>query len=312
MALNFRVVTDLVEAEKLWHTLCPQETIFDSWDYRRSFNVYHKNEIHFIVGEDSEKISGVWPLQISKNGKAVEFFGGDYMEDNRLLIVPGSEKYIEEFYNYLKTLDKPVYLQYIKNTDPFSAALPLKDYKFILPLVGYSSYEDYIIHKYEGHNETRRTLSKKIRRFESEPLKVVKNNLDDIELMFEFNIKMFGNDSSFASRPFHKEIFRSHLSLPNLKPEILTFFYEEKMIAVSLALIYNGSYGYVNTGIDPDGPLKGFSTYVNIRNIQNAIECGAKSLDSFTGAYGWKDKWFFDASPQYLFKFPEDYQHKTE
>jgi hypothetical protein len=103
-----------------------------------------------------------------------------------------------------------VYLQYIKNTDPVSSALPLKDYKYTLPLTGYKTYEDYSADKYADHGETRRTLGKKIRRFEQEPLSIVKNNLADLELLFEFTNKMFGDNSSFICRPFHKEIYRSH------------------------------------------------------------------------------------------------------
>ncbi len=313
MSLSFRVVNELVEAEKIWRALCPQETIFDSWDYRMSFNTYQKNPIHFIVGENSGKIIGAWPLQLSKDGKALEFFGGDYMEDNRLLLSPETQTGVtEEFYAYLKTLDQPVYLQYIKNTDPVSSALPLKDYKYTLPLTGYKTYEDYFADKYADHGETRRTLGKKIRRFEQEPLSIVKNNLADLELLFEFTNKMFGDNSSFICRPFHKEIYRSHVNLPNFQTELLTFYHGDKVIAVSLAFLYQGSYAYINTGIDPDSELKGFSTYANIKNIQNAIDCGATTLDCFTGAYGWKDKWYFTASPQNVFVYPENYAYIPE
>lgn len=305
MALNFRVVSDLNEAESMWRELCPQETVFDSWEYRYSFHVYQKNEIHFIVGELAGELLGVWPLQVGQNS-VLEFFGGDYMEDNRLLLAANAEiKYptvIEDFYTYLKNSNQKIYAQYIKNTDIVSSALPLKDFKYTLPLNTYRRYEDYIAERYEGHGDARRNLTGRLRKLESEHITVQPGKTEDIELLFEFTNRMFGNDSSFISRPFHKEIFRSHLSLPHITPHILTTYHANTIVAVSLALRYNGVYSYVNTGIDPNCPIKNISSFVTIKNIQEAITAGDHLFDAFTGAYGWKDKWYFDATPQRIFE----------
>jgi hypothetical protein len=137
---------DPAQAEKLWRLFSPQETIYDDWQFRALFHKYHQHELQFYVGYQNDEPVGFLPLQYNAIEKHLEFWGGSYMEDNRVFIKTGFEQYIPEFY---KNIPSKATLGYIRGTDPFTTQLPLEDYKYILPLQGISSIEDFI-KKYPG------------------------------------------------------------------------------------------------------------------------------------------------------------------
>ena len=307
MPLTFRVCSNVTEAGEIWKALCPQVTIFDYWEYRLSFHVYHKNEVYFIVGETDGQLVGTWPLQVANDGQTLEFFGGDYMEDNRLLLAENAEQkmpgVIVAFYDYLRGLNRPVRLEYIVNNDPFTASLPVKDFKYTLPLGNYRTYQDYIEDKYADHKESRQTLLRKKKHFPDDSVRIVKNNFADMELLFTFVDRMFGPDSSFTGRPFHKEIFRSHQTLPGIEPQLLTFYQGDQVAGISWSMLYKGSYSYANTGLSETVP-RDFIVFTNLLTIQNAINLGAHTFDAFTGSYTWKERWYLDKAPQYAFNLP--------
>lgn len=298
--VQFRCVTDIVEAEKIWRTFSPGETIYDTWEFRSLFQKYHQKELRFFVGFVNDEMIGCLPLQYNQEKSWLEFFGGDYMEDNRLFLKDGFEEYRPDFYEHMKTVGEKVKLEYIRGTDDFTKTLEVADHKWVLPLAGMTSYKDFLDQKFEG--KTKSTFYRKLRKFETETIDVIKNDFQDLELLFEYNKMMFADHSSFNDRPFHQEIFRDLVTMPEFAPEILTFVINGEKEAVSFSLRYNGWHEFFLFGLRPD-KIKDLSTLINIRNIQNAIETESSHFDAFVGAYGWKDRWHFDAIPQYKFTF---------
>ena len=298
---SFRIelVQNLDEAEKIWRSLSPEETLYDAWEFRALFQKYHQKEIRFYVGYAGDKLIGCFPLQFNQEKGWIECFGGDYMEDNRLFLKPEYEMYRPNFYEHLKTLGEKVHLECIRGIDPYTSALEVQDYKWVLPIEKYSSYEEYVADVFSS--ETKKTLLKKMRRVEKLGVEIIKNNFEDIEKLFDFNIATFGDHSSFSDRPFHKEIFRELLTLsPKFTPYLLTFKVAGVVTAVSISLEYKGGYAYILLGTDPNG-VKDMATYINLQNIETAICAKAKFVDCFVGAYGWKDRWHFTPIPQYKF-----------
>lgn len=221
------------------------------------------------------------------------------MEDNRLFLKPEFEMYRPNFYEYLKTLNTEIHLECIRGEDAYTSTLEVQDLKWILPIEKYKNYEEYLADVFSS--ETKKTMLKKMRRIEKLGVEIVKNNFEDIEKLFEFNIAMFGDHSSFSDRPFHKEIFRELLTLSTrFTPYLFTFHVGGVLTAVSIAVEYCGVYEYILLGTDPNG-VKDMATYINLQNIEAAIEAKTKYVDCFVGAYGWKDRWHFTSIPQHKF-----------
>lgn len=301
MKLEIQCIDNEEEAKQLWDAFSPHKTIYDAWEFRSLFQKYHQKELRFYVGYLGEELIGFFPLQYNQEKDWIEFFGGDYMEDNRLFLKSEYEGYRQEFYEYLKTLGQKIHLECITGDDVFTTSLPLQDNKYILPLDTYQNHEAYVGAVFSS--ETKKTLLKKKRRLEKLGVNIVKNNFEDIEKLFEFNIAMFGDHSSFSDRLFHKEIFREFFALSEeFIPHLLSFHVAGVLTAVSISLEYNGGYAYILLGADPNG-VKDMATYINLHNIETAIQAKTKFVDCFVGAYGWKDRWHFQAIPQYKFFF---------
>lgn len=294
--LRIECISDLASAEKIWRQFSPSETIYDSWEFRALFHKYHQKEIRFYVGFVDTTMIGVLPLQYNAEKGYLEFFGGDYMEDNRLFLMSEYENYRQSFYEYLKTLSEKTKIEYIRATDEYTKTFEVADQKWVLPLQGITSYQHFLDTAFEG--KTRNTFYRKIKKIEKEKIEIQRNNFDDLELLFAYNKLMFGDHSSFNDRPFHQEIFRDLVQISEFQPEILTFIINGEKEAVSFSLRYNGWYEFFLFGLVPD-KIKDLSTFINVQNIQRAIETQSSHFDAFVGAYGWKDRWHFTPIPQY-------------
>jgi len=297
--LTFQLITDFNEAKEWWNKFAYGETIYSNWDFRNCFYTSWDRrkpsaEIRFYVGYFKDEPVGLMPLQYNQEEKYLEFFGGSYMEDNQIYIKPGYEKYLPEFYDQIKEKAK---LEYIIGHDEFTKKLKFKDWKYVLPLTGMKSHLDYV-EKY-FHGETKKKLKKRLKKVpEENKIEVVFNNFADIELLFQYNIEKFKNDSSFVW-PGRKEAFRELLK-PPFHPYLMTFLVNGQKQAVSLGILHNGVYESFNTGVSADA-VYNLSSYIHVKKIDHAIELGAKLFDAFTGDYGWKENWNFDKIPQYSF-----------
>lgn len=297
---EIRLETNISEAEKLWNMFSSDLTIYDCWDFRALFQKYHQKEIRFYVGYIDGVLIGVLPLQWNAQKGWIEFFGGDYMEDNRCFLKPEYEMYRVNFYEYLKTLAEPVHLECIRGEDEYTKSLSLQEYKYILPLEGIATPEDYLQKFLKS--ETRGKFRRKLRDIEEQhTLQIAVNQYEDIGLLFELHMARFGEHSSFNDRPHHKEIFRELLHLPGCQSYLLTFLVDDKKVGVSLALLYKKSYEYFNLGVCAEDELKNINTLVNMKNIEFAIGSGATVFDAFVGSYGWKESWHLQKVPQYKY-----------
>ncbi len=295
--LRIECISDLASAEKVWRQFSPNETIYDSWEFRALFHKYHQKEIRFYVGFVDSVMIGAMPLQYNAQKGVIEFFGGDYMEDNHIFLLPEYEQYRSKFYEYLKTLKEKFVLEYIRGEDEFTKTLEIADYKYVLPLEGMLTFEDYLQKYYKSHG--RKKLKKKFKDIETLNICIERNNIKDLETLFSLNIKLFGEHSAFNDRPFHKEIFYELCQLPY--PFFLNVFcLNGEKVGASLALFYNGTMEYFSSGVDRE-KVNGLSDYINKIVFEDALQGKAKFIDAFVGSYGWKEEWHFQKIPQYKF-----------
>lgn len=290
--IRFEKITTLAEAESYWKKFSPHQTICDNWEYRYNFYKYFGYEILFFLGFVDNQPIGILPLQRNTDKHVLEFFGGSYMEDNKVFIFPGFEAYIKNFYEQIQ---EPCQLEYISSDDDYTKTFELLGYKYTLPLQGIQNFEEYLVRYLDG--EARGKMRRKVKKVEQNTVEIQKNIFEDVEKLFEYNEVAFGMDSTFHL-PFRKESFRDILKL-NFPIYLMTFRINGEIKGISLAVVYNGVYEYLNLGAALD--VRELRTYIHIKNIEEAIRAGVPILNAFNADCGWKELFHFQKTPQYKF-----------
>lgn len=289
--IHFEIINDLKDAENVWRLLSYNQTLFDTWEFRNCFAKYYNFEPYFILGkDDSGECIGLLPLQFNSEKGYLEFFGGSWMEDNKIYLKPGFEQFAKEFY---EKIDKPAHLIGINGTDEFSKSLPIDDYKYQLDISYYKNYLDFIADKF--NSKTQATFRRKFRKIEEElPMEFLLNQEQDIEMLFDYNMKTFGEDSSF-NVPFRKEIYRDILKLP-FKIHMLSIRSNGIVQAVSLNVEYNGILYYLNAGSN-NMEIPNLGSYTIMKSIEIGINNNLKIFDALMINYNWKERWHFAKIP---------------
>lgn len=295
MLMKFKVISDLATAEYWWRFFSTDQSIFGNWEYRYCFYKYFNYEIFFYIGYVNDKPVGLMPLQYNFDKKYLEFFGGSAMENNQIFILPGYECYISEFYNIL---DKACNLEYIIGDDAFTVELAFQEFKYKLSLLNFKNTNDYI--EFNFHGETKKKLKKRIRRVtEENKIEIFRNQFSDLDLLFDFNIARF-KDQSIFNWPHRKDIFRN-LTKASFPVILLTFMVNNEKQAVSIGAFSGNTCTFFNSGISPNA-VKDLSSYITLYKIDCALAGGAELYDAMSDDCGWKEKWGFTKIPQYKFE----------
>ena len=289
MSLDFKIIKDLSQAKEVWQQLSPNETLWDDWDFRYCFYKYYNWELFFYTGHLNGEIVGVLPLQYNSKKKMLEFFGGEYMEENKVLIKKDCQQFIPDFY---KQIDREAELCDISGQDPFTQNFPLHEYKYIYNLSGITTLEQFIDKYFDSDSR------KKKRRLLKEEVEIVYNDFNDFDLMIDLNLKNFGKESSF-NQLFRKEIFHDLLKL-NYEPILFTSVIDGKKEAVSFAIKYKDKFISLNSGVN-SAPFPWLEKYLILKKVAKAIELKCQIFDACLGNCGWKDNWHLEKIPQFKF-----------
>jgi hypothetical protein len=287
--ITFRFVSSLDESKILWDQFSDKETLFDLWNFRFCFYKYDNFPIKFIVGMVGGEAIGLLPLQLNTKENYWEFFGGSWMEGNKVYIKPAFNKYIESFYRQIPDSAK---LIAINQDDSFSQSLPVDDYKFKLDISKYQSYWDYIIDKYNPKGQ--KTYKRKIRKIEEQKVELLMNNFEDIDLLISLNIKNFGDDSSFIN--INRQKIYKDLLISDFEVFLQTIVINGKKEAVSLCIKYNEVMYYLNAGSNYEA-IPNLGNYKIMLDIDTAIKEKCKTFDALMISYNWKERWHFDKIP---------------
>lgn len=288
-SINFQVVSNLDECKEYWERFSPKVTLFDLWDFRYCFYKYDNYPLHFIVGFLGSEPIGLLPLQLNTNEGYVEFFGGSWMEDNKVFI---DEKYFDLTEKFFLQITGKANLIAINTKDKFCSSLPVDEYKYQLDLTNYSSYWDYIKDKYNKKGND--TFRRKFRKIEQDSIEFIENNPEDMDLLIELNIKNFKEDSSFNDGK-RKLIYKDFLNL-GLEHHLITIKVNGIKQAVSMNIVYNGIFYYLNAGSNFE-EIPNLGNYTIMNDIGKAIELKCKTFDALMISYNWKERWHFNKIP---------------
>lgn len=287
-----RVISDSDEARNVWSLLSPKSNIYEDWDFRYTFYKYFNYPLRFIVGEAEGQIVGVLPLQENTDRGYLEFFGGSFMEDNHVLIRPGYEKHIPEFYG---AISQRAQLEDIVRDNEY---LPLEfmENKYIIDLQGLNSLEDYLSRTFSS--KTRGKFRKLKREAEELCSAVVENNYADIATLIALNRKSFGAESSFNS----PRRCQGYHDLARSKAEVIMFSAQvgSKKECVSFDVKYGDIYVAMNTGTNKSD-FEDLGSFLLLKKIEKAISLKCRVFDAGVGDLGWKESWHLTGVAEYKF-----------
>jgi CelD/BcsL family acetyltransferase involved in cellulose biosynthesis len=304
--IDIRLVTDIAGAEFFWRALSPRRTIFDEWSFRYCFYRHAPLPLHFFVAweksaDGREEPVALMPLQYNADWGGLEFFAEEPCEENRVFAKPGYDQAIRQLYNNLPGRAK---FYDISGEDEFTQSLPLEDYKFVLPLAGLQTFQDFLSTRLSA--KRRRSLSKELQGVADRQVEVMVSDqasqAADLELLFELNHANFADESYL--RIEDREPWRDLLKLPYDWRLIVLKINGVKQ-AVSFSVLYNNEWHYLITGVNFKA-WPGLGKYLVKVNLEAALAAGADLFDAGLGDCGWKSLWHFDRRPQYEFNAPTE------
>lgn len=294
--IEIRVVTDLKTAASLWQEISPRRVIFDDWNFRYGFFKYEPYPLCFRaayeVASGREELVALMPLvEYPEYGHG--FISEEPCEENRVFVKAGHEEAIKLLYESSNKTEKTQFYD-ISGEDEYTKSLTLEDYKYVLPLSSFNSFSDFMSIRLSP--KRRHSLEKELAAIEALNPEIIDNDFNDLDILFTLNVGSFAGESYLTKeaerkpwRELIKEPFDWHLTSLRI---------EGKTVAVSLAVLYNGYWHYLLTGVDFK-TYPGLGKFLNKINIEKAIEAGAKYFDAGLGDCGWKNLWHFDQIPQY-------------
>lgn len=291
--IEIKIISDLEEAKKLWNLLSPEETIYDLWDFRYTYYQANRAPLNFQAAYDDGRLVALLPLQFSVEYNCWEFFAEEFVEDNRLFFLPGYENIIPDLYN---NLNGKVKIYDLVGDEPYTKKMPLEDYVYYLDLKNISSLGDYL--KILSPKK-RRNFSRDFRILEAQgDIKIVYNRFSDFDKLFSLNHNRFGEESYLKEEQI-KKVHRDLLKMP-YEWQMISLEVNGESAAVSLAVVYKGTYYYLNSGADfLKFPESG--NYLNRLNLERAINLRALVFNVGLGDCGWKKRWSFSTNPQYKY-----------
>jgi len=296
--MEIKCLTTLDEAKRLWNELTPRESIYDLWDFRECFYRHDPHPLRFYtVYEDGQPVA-LMPLQDNKDWGGLEFFAEEPTEENRIFFRPGYGALVPRLFE-AAAKDGDLKCYDLSGDLEFITALPLEDYKYVLPLDGLKNFDDYLESRLSA--KRRRSLRKELTVVEALKPSMEIDNQADLEILFELNVASFAGES-YLRTEVERQPFRDLLK-SGLVWRIISVVIAGQKQAVSLSILYNDKWYYLLTGVN-SRQYPALGKYLNKINMEAAIKAGAAYFDAGLGDCGWKDIWHFDKIPQY--EYPGD------
>lgn len=291
--MNYQIeqTSDIALARKWWEELNQNTSAFDNWDFRACFFQYTGLDLRFISAQKDGEILALLPLQRNKKNECWEIFGGAIMEDNTLF---WKEKDIEAPKILLNSIKEEFTMQYCRD---FSHILPPDEYslhqhgeKFILNLEQVSSLDSFF---QLFSSKSKAQLKKKIKEIEEQKIQIFFGRSNDIDALIEFNLQKFGEKSNF-NMIGRKEAFQKLTTLPIA--QMLSFEINGQLQGISFCVSANGCLAYLNAGVRSDA-VPNLGTYIVVKNIEHALELGARIFDAGAYPFNWKERMHLENIP---------------
>jgi len=300
-SLQVGVVSQIDECRQLWKKFSPHKTLFDTWDFRLTFWKGYQHSPYFMILKNNLEDYALLPLWYEEDKKKYFWFGSWWQEENGFFVkdpifVP----------LLLAACPSPVHLNAISLETVLWAKefieLEPDDPKYILDLTKINSVDDFLARL---KKKRRYNLRRDKRIIEAQNPQIIFDNFSDFDTLVKLSIKRFeekGEDTDWED-PCRVETFRQVIRLgktsKSYKVRMITVRIGNKVAGVDLIALFNGCYSPLKCGYDVKN-FPGIGNYVNLLEIEDAVNLGMKKMDFLEIGYGWKEKWFEEVP---LFKY---------
>lgn len=305
--VHIEIITDHQKCKYLWNKYYPQKSLFDTWNFRYSFHKAYKMDPLFYVLKRHDEILAILPLCKNPYTQRYSWFGSDWCEDSKFITIHP---------NYISILmllaPRPLYLgclepDQIKNFPDF-IEFKQDDPKFRVDLYDSKNLNDFL----KRYKKKRRyNFKRDIRIVELQKPKIHINRFKDYEeiaAICKSNFNRKGIKADWEKEPAIIQTFRNVIKDSNnvYTPRMMSVEINREIVAVDLLCIYKGVY-YALKGGYKTQKYPGIGNYMNLIEIQDAINLGINKMDFLAENYGWKDKWF-EETPLFMYKegYPEE------
>lgn len=291
--LKLEVVFEMDRCCQLWQEFSPSQGLFDTWEFRLAFWRAYQHSPYFLLLKNNEKNLALLPLWYEKDKQKYFWFGSTWQEENQFfakdpLLVP----------LMLAVSPSPVEL----NAISLETVLWTKEFidfkpdepKYVLDLTEIHSVDDYLgsLKKKKRYN-----LKRDRRIIEAKNPKLIFDHFGDFDALVALSKERFqekGEDVDWED-PRRVEAFRQVINLgkakKSFKLRMITVRIGEKIAGVDLIALFNGCYYPVKCGYDVKN-FSGIGNYVNLLEIEDALNLKMKKIDFLENSYGWKERWF--------------------
>jgi len=291
--LSIKIVTQLDICKEIWNEFSPSITLFDTWDFRLAFLMGYNRTPHFLLLKNNFENVALLPLWYEADNKRYTWFGSTWQEENKFLtkdplLIP----------ILLALCPSPTILNAISTELPIWATDVIKlkpdDPKFILNLHNINNVDDYLatLKKKKRYN-----LKRDKRIIEMQNPKIIVNKFSDFEKLVDLSVKRFeqkGEDTDWEDQrriETFQHVINLGISSNSYQTRMITVIIGDKIAAVDLIAIFNNCYYPLKCGYDVKN-FPGIGNYVNLLEIDDAINLSMDKMDFLEIGYGWKDKWF--------------------
>lgn len=303
--LAIRERDDPEECRALWEALWPRESLFDLWAVRACFFRHFPHPPAFLAAEEGGRAVGLLALSRDASGGVCLPFPGElwkgrtWLERNR---IPASRPAVAAA--LLESRPGPLRLRYLTREaiPPLgpAAALPDEtDYLFLPARYG----GDFGRYWAALPGRSRRRWEGEIGRLEAMGVSWRWDRFADLEVLFDLNLRAFGEDSYFRDPRFLRafedlaEWLRSRGAL-----RLTAVLVGGRVAAVDLGGVFGGTCTLLAGGTDREFP--GVAKLINLHHLRRACREGTEALDFLCGDFGWKERFRLTPCPLFRAEVP--------
>jgi hypothetical protein len=291
--LRVRVVSDIDQCYLLWKEFSPNESLFDTWEFRYAFWKGYHHQPYFIVLSIGNERVGLLPLWYEGDKKKFFWFGSWWQEDNTFFV-----KHDFIILLLVAIAPTPLHLNAIlpESAQKVKGLLTLEDddSKYVLNLSKMQTVDDYLslLNKKRRYN-----IRRDYKRIQSFNPRIMINNFSDFDVLVKLSKKRFaekGEETDWED-PRRVETFRQVLEMGRgnrgFSARMITVEIGGEPAGVDLMAIFNKHYYTVKCGYDVKN-YPGIGSYMNLVEIEDALKLGMSKIDILAINYGWKERLF--------------------
>ena len=297
--LQIEIISDVNSCFELWKKFSSSKTLFDTWEFRLAFQRAYRYKPYFLLLKENSEELALLPLWYENEAKKYFWFGSDWQEE---------EEFFSKDPNYVPLLlflaPSPLSLnaisqdsvRFLRDKIKFEEDEP----KYVLNLEGFRNHEDYLM---TLKKKRRYNLRKDRRKIEMQNPKITINNFCDFEHLIYLSKQRFkqkGEKTDWED-PKKVEAFRQVIKLAgrSYKIRMISVSIDNQIAGVDLIALFNNCYYTLVCGYNVKD-FSGIGNFVNLFEIDDAIELEMKKIDFLQNSYEWKCN-LFDEVP--LFKY---------